>query len=311
MNLKILSGNANPKLAQGICAKLGVDLCNARVGRFKDGEIQVKILDNVRGADCYIVQPTSPPVNENLMELLIITDALKRASAKNIIAVVPYYGYSRQDRKAEPRVPITARLVADLLATAGITRLLTLDLHAAQIQGFFNICVDHLYASPVLLSYLRKQKTPNTVVVSPDAGGVERARAFAKHLDCELVIVDKRRPRPNEAAIMNIIGQVQDRDCIILDDIVDTAGTLIKVATALKEKGAKKILAVASHGIFSGDAKQKINESCIEQIIITDSIPLIADGQDLHKFVVLSAASLLAEAIMRISNNKSISALFV
>jgi ribose-phosphate pyrophosphokinase len=311
MNLKILSGNANPVLARDICRRLGIELSEAKVGRFSDGEIQVKVIDNVRGADCYVIQPTCSPVNEHLMELLIIVDALKRASAKRITAVLPYYGYGRQDRKAEPRVPITARLVANLLATSGITRLLTMDLHAGQIQGFFDIPVDHLYATPVILSYFKAKRLDNSVIVAPDAGGVERARSFAKHFNADLAIVDKRRPRPNEAAIMNIIGEVSGKTCIILDDIVDTGGTLTKVAAAIKEKGAKNVLATATHGILSGDAKKQIDESCIEEMVITDSIPLVKTKETEGKFVVLSIASLLAEAIIRISNDESVSALFL
>ncbi|MCL2390051.1 MAG: ribose-phosphate pyrophosphokinase [Endomicrobia bacterium] len=311
MKLKIISGNANIELSKQIVQKLGVDLSEAKVGRFSDGEIQVKIVDNVRGADCYIIQPTSFPVNENLMELLIIADALKRASAKRVTAVMPYYGYGRQDRKAEPRVPITARLVANLLASSGITRVLTMDLHAGQIQGFFDIPVDHLYGMPVLLSYFQEKKLSDVVVVSPDAGGVERARAFAKHFNADLAIVDKRRPRPNEAAIMNIIGEVKDKTCIILDDLVDTAGTLTKVADAIKAKGASRVFATASHGVLSGSAKQKIQDSCIEELVITDSIPLKQNDGPTDKIVVLSIASILAEAIMRISNDESISALFL
>ena len=310
MKLKIISGNANIELAKQIVQKLGVELSETKVGRFSDGEIQVKIVDNVRGADCYIIQPTCFPVNENLMELLIIADALRRASAKGITAVMPYYGYGRQDRKAEPRVPITARLVANLLAASGITRVLTMDLHAGQIQGFFNIPVDHLYASPVVLNYFESKKLSDVVIVSPDAGGVERARAFAKHFNADLAIIDKRRPRPNEASIMNIIGDVKDKTCIILDDLVDTAGTLTKVAAAIKEKGAGRVFATASHGVLSGSAKQKIHESCIEELVITDSIPLKQDGNN-EKIVVLGISSMLAEAIMRISKDESISALFL
>ena len=315
MKLKIITGNANIDLAKQIVQKLGVELSETKVGHFSDGEIQVKIIDNVRGADCYIIQPTCSPVNENLMELLIIADALKRASARRITAVMPYYGYGRQDRKAEPRVPITARLVANLLATSGITRVLTMDLHAGQIQGFFDIPVDHLYGTPVILNYFqeKREKDPNfkdIVIVSPDAGGVERARSFAKHFNADLAIVDKRRPRPNEAAIMNIIGEVKGKVCIILDDLVDTAGTLTKVAEAIKEKGAARVFATASHGVLSGTAKQKIEDSCIEELVITDSLPLTHDGPT-RKIVVLSIASILAEAIMRISNDESISALFV
>jgi ribose-phosphate pyrophosphokinase len=310
MKLNIISGNANIELAKQITKKLGLELSEAKIGRFSDGEIQVKIVANVRGADCYVIQPTSFPVNENLMELLIIADALKRASAKRITAVVPYYGYARQDRKSEPRVPITARLVANLFAASGIKRVLTMDLHAGQIQGFFDIPVDHLYAMPVLLNYFKAKKLNNIAIVSPDAGGVERARYFAKHFNADLVIVDKRRPRPNEASIMNIIGEVENKNCIILDDIVDTAGTLTKVAGAIKANGAARVFATASHGVLSGDAKKAIKDSPIEELVITDSIPLIKEGPT-EKIVVLSIAPMLAEAIMRISNDESISALFL
>jgi ribose-phosphate pyrophosphokinase len=310
MKLKIISGNANIGLARQITQKLGIELSEATVGRFSDGEVQVKIIDNVRGADCYVIQSTSSPVNENLMELLIIADALKRASAARITAVVPYYGYARQDRKAEPRVPITARLVADLFATAGITRVLTMDLHAGQIQGFFDIPVDHLYGRPVLLNYFKERKLDDVVIVSPDAGGVERARSFAKHFNADLAIIDKRRPRPNEASIMNIIGEVKNKTCIILDDLVDTAGTLTKVADAIKAKGAVRVFAAASHGVLSGVAKQRIQDSAIEELVITDSIPFSKAGPT-QKVVVLSIASILSEAILRISNNESISALFL
>ncbi|MCA6071362.1 MAG: ribose-phosphate pyrophosphokinase [Endomicrobium sp.] len=310
MKLKIIAGNANIDLAKQIAKKLGVELSGATIGRFSDGEAQVKIVDNVRGADCYIIQPTSAPVNENLMELLIIADALKRASAKRITAVVPYYGYARQDKKSEPRVPITARLVANLFATAGITRVLTMDLHAGQIQGFFDIPVDHLYSTPVLLSYFREKNLNDIAIVSPDAGGVERARAFAKHFNADLVIVDKRRPRPNEASIMNIIGEVKDKACIILDDLVDTAGTLAKVADVIKAKGAARVFAAASHGVLSGNAKQRIQNSSIEELVITDSISILKDGPT-DKIHVLSIAPILAKAITGIFKDESISELFV
>ncbi|MDR1721127.1 MAG: ribose-phosphate pyrophosphokinase [Endomicrobium sp.] len=309
MRYRIISGNASIDLAKQIARELDVELSEAKVGRFSDGEIQVKIVDNVRGEYCFVIQSTSTPVNENLMELLIIADALKRASAKKITAVVPYYGYGRQDRKSEPRVPITARLVANLFATAGITRVLTMDLHAGQIQGFFDIPVDHLYSRPVLLNYFENEKLNDVVIVSPDAGGVERARSFAKYFNAELAIVDKRRPRPNEASIMNIIGEVKNKTCIILDDLIDTAGTLTKVAEAVKSKGAVKVLAAATHGVFSGDAKRKIQNSCIEKVVVTDSILLSQDAFT-KKIKVISIAPILAEAIIRISNNESISALF-
>jgi ribose-phosphate pyrophosphokinase len=308
MQLKIITGNANRELAEAIVKNLKVDLCKAQITRFSDGEIQVKVEDNVRGADCFIVQPTCAPVNENLMELLILSDALRRASARRITAVIPYYGYGRQDRKAEPRVPITAKLVANLIVASGVSRVLSMDLHAGQIQGFFDIPVDHLYGMPVFLKYFNEQKLKDMVVVSPDAGGVERARAFAKHLSADLAIVDKRRPRPNEAAIMNLIGDVKGRTAIILDDLVDTAGTLTKVAAALKEKGAEQVYAAASHGVLSGAALQRIEESCIKELIVTDSIPLTRKSS---KIKVLTIAPLLAEAIKRIYNDESVSALFV
>jgi len=308
MKLKLIAGNANPVLAQQISQELGIELSAAKIARFSDGEIQVKIVDGVRGADCYIIQPTCFPVNENVMELLVIADALKRASAKRITAVVPYYGYARQDRKAEPRVPITSKLIANLITASGIDRVLTVDLHARQIQGFFDIPVDHLYARPVLLQYFQDLKLHNPIVVSPDAGGVERARSFAKLLNADLAIVDKRRPRPNEAAIMNIIGDVNGRNAIILDDMIDTGGTLTKVADAIKNAGAIKVYAAASHGVLSGQAIEKIQKSSLEEVVITDSIP---HEQNIPKIKILSIAPLLAEAIKRIANDESISALFV
>jgi ribose-phosphate pyrophosphokinase len=310
MELKIVSGNANLELTKKITENIGVALSEAKVGRFSDGEIQVKIVDNVRGADCFIIQPTCPSVNENLMELLILADALKRASAKRITAVVPYYCYARQDRKSEPRVPITARLVANLLATAGITRLLTMDLHAGQIQGFFDIPVDHLYAKPILSKYFQDKDLKDVVVVSPDAGGADRARSFAKSIHADLVIVDKRRPHPNEASVMNVIGEVKGKTCIIIDDLVDTAGTLTKVADAIKEKEAVRVLAAATHGVLSGQAKQRVQNSALEELVITDTIPLSKEGPN-EKIVVLSVAPILAEAIKRISNDESISTLFL
>jgi ribose-phosphate pyrophosphokinase len=308
MELKLFSGNANKPLAEQIAKHLHFPLGNAQVTRFSDGEIQVKILDNVRGNDCYIIQPTCPSVNENIMELFIISDALRRASAKNITAVIPYYGYARQERKSEPRVPITAKLIANLIVASGVNRVLAIDLHASQIQGFFDIPVDHLYAMPVFLDYMREKQYKNPIIVSPDAGGVERARAFAKKISCDLAIVDKRRPRPNESAIMNLIGDVDGKTAIILDDIVDTAGTLVKVAQAIKNRGAIKVVAAISHGILSSDAIKKINDSCLEELLITDTIPL---KNTIPKIKVLSVAQLLAEGIRRINRNESISALFV
>jgi ribose-phosphate pyrophosphokinase len=309
MDLKVFTGNGNRALADKIIQQAGVPMGKASVGRFSDGEIQVKLEENVRGVDCYIIQPTSQPVNDNLMELLILTDAMRRSSASRITAVLPYYGYARQDRKAEPRVPITSKLIANLIVASGVDRILTVDLHAGQLQGFFDIPVDHLYATPVFLEYLKSKQMKDMVVVSPDAGGVERARAFAKRLDADLAIIDKRRPKPNEAAIMNIIGEVSGKTCIILDDIVDTAGTLCKVAAAIKKNGATKVLAAISHGVLSGDAVKKIQESAIEELVITDSIP--QDGKITEKITVLTISHLLGEAIKRIHNDQSVSALFV
>lgn len=308
MKLKLIAGNANPKLAEEIAKKMGIELSPATIGRFSDGEIQVKIANSVRGSDCYVIQPTCAPVNENIMELLVIADALKRASARRITAVIPYYGYARQDRKAEPRVPITSKLVANLITASGIDRVLTVDLHARQIQGFFDIPVDHLYARPVLFQYFKDLNLDNPIVVSPDAGGVERARAFAKLLNADLAIVDKRRPRPNEAAIMNIIGDVKGRNAIILDDMIDTGGTLTKVADAIKNAGAIKVYAAASHGVLSGQAIEKIQKSSLEEVVITNSI---IHDTELPKIKVLSIASLLAEAITKIYNDESLNTLFV
>lgn len=309
MDLKVFSGNANRELAERIVKRMGVPLGKASVNRFSDGEIQVRLEENVRGVDCYVIQPTSSPVNENLMELLIMIDAMRRSSAARITAVMPYYGYARQDRKSEPRVPITSKLVANLIVASGVNRLLTMDLHAGQLQGFFDIPVDHLYATPVFLEYLKNKKYNDMIVVSPDAGGVERARAFAKRLDADLAIIDKRRPKPNEAAIMNIIGEVKGKTCIILDDIVDTAGTLVKVAAALKGNGATKVVAAISHGVLSGDAVRKIEDSCIEELITTDSIML--GDKKTSKITALTVSQLLGEAILRIHNDQSVSALFV
>lgn len=307
--LKVFCGSANRPLAEEICKCLGVLLGKADVGRFSDGELQIKILENVRGDDTFVVQPTSPPVNDHILELLIMVDALARASARRITAVIPYYGYGRQDRKAEPRVPISAKLVANLITAAGADRVLAMDLHAGQIQGFFDIPVDHLYAMPVFLEYIRAKKWKDVVVVSPDAGGVERARAFAKRLDADLAIVDKRRPRPNEMDVMNVIGDVKGKTAILLDDIVDTAGTLCKDAEALKKFGAQRIFAACSHGVLSGPAVERINQSSIEELMISNSIPL--NGKTISKVKVLSVAPLLAEAIKRIHEDQSVSQLFV
>lgn len=309
--IKIFSGNANQALAKEICQKMGIPLGNALVGRFSDGEINVQIVDNVRGMDVFVVQPTASPVNRNIMELLIMIDALKRASATRITAVLPYYGYSRQDRKVQPRVPITSKLVADLITTAGANRVLTVDLHAGQIQGFFNIPVDNLFAAPVLLEYLRTKKFNNLTVVSPDAGGVERARAFAKRLNAALAIIDKRRDKPNEAQVMHIIGDVKGHDCLLLDDMVDTAGTLTEGAAALKANGAGLISAACSHAVLSGPAIKRINESSLEELITTNTIALDTKQQECRKLTVLSVAQLLADAITRIHEETSLSSLFV
>ncbi len=307
--LKVFSGNANRPLAEGIASYLGVPLGNAHVGRFADGEINVQVDENVRGADCYVVQPTCRPTNENLMELLIMIDALRRASAGRITAVIPYYGYARADRKTQPRMPISSKLVANLIVEAGAQRVITMDLHAAQIQGFFDIPVDHLYAAPIILDYVKKKALKNLVVVSPDVGGVERARAFAKRLNAQLVIIDKRRPRPNEASVYNVIGDVAGKTCFILDDMVDTGGTLCKVADKIREQGAAKVYAACVHGVLSGAAHDLIAKSSLEEMILTDSIPVhaLAGG----KLTVLSIAPLLGEAIARNHQGKSISALFV
>jgi ribose-phosphate pyrophosphokinase len=307
-NFKIFSGNANPALARKICDILGVPLSEAKVSKFADGETDVHILENVRGEDCYVVQPTCPPVNDNLMELLIMMDALRRASAARITAVVPYYGYARADRKPAPRVAITAKLVANLMTEAGANRVITIDLHAAQIQGFFDIPLDHLYARPAVLDYIKGRNFENTVVVSPDVGSVERARSFAKRLDMGLVIIDKRRPRPNEAMVYNIIGDVKDKTCFIFDDLVDTAGTLTMVAQSIKDQGAAKIIAAASHGILSRDAVDKIDRSPIEELILTDTVPVNASKS--AKIKIVSVASILSEAIKRNHMGESISELF-
>lgn len=312
--LKVFSGNANLPLAEEICSILGIPLGKALVGQFPDGECEVKIEENVRGADCFIIQPTSYPANDNLMELLLLMDALRRASADRITVVLPYYGYSRQDRKAEPRVPISAKLVANLIQAAGADRVLTMDLHAGQIQGFFDIPVDHLYTNPVILDYFKKkafiQEEPDKlVVVSPDAGGVERARAFAKRLDADLAIVDKRRLSPREAAVMNIVGDVNGKNAILIDDIVDTAGTLCKAVDALTKAGAKAVYAACAHAILAGPALDRLNASKIQELVVTNTIPV---KQSKPKYLtILSVARLLAEAIERIHSGSSISELFV
>ena len=307
----IFSGNAHPALAQSLCQHLGQPLGSAKVERFADGEVYVEINQNVRGVNCFVVQPTCTPVNDNLMELLVMTDALKRSSANPIVAVIPYFGYARQDRKTRPRTPISARLAADLLTAAGVHRVLAMDLHAGQIQGFFNIPVDHIYAMPVMMEYLKTKFGNETVIVSPDAGGVERARAFSKRLDAGLAIIDKRRPAPNVAELVNIIGDVKGRDAIIIDDMVDTAGTLCAAAKGLTEKGARGVYACISHGLLSGPALERIHASTIKELIITDSIPPRPEVKASPKVRVLSVAPLLGEAVKRIHMGDSLSSLFI
>ncbi len=308
--LQLFSGNSNPGLAKAICDYIGLSLGRATVSTFSDSEIYVKIEENVRGNDVFVIQSMSDPVNTHIMELLILIDALKRASAREITAVIPYYGYARQDRKDQPRVPITAKLVADLIGSVGAHRVLTIDLHTGQIQGFFNIPVDHLYASPVLLTYFKKKKFDDLVIVSPDAGGVERARAFAKKMQVGLAIIDKRREGPNQTKIMNIIGEVQNHDILILDDMIDTAGTIAQAAAAIKAKGAKRIFAGCTHSVFSGPAIKRLNESPIDEIVVTDTVPLKEKDLACKKITVLSVASLLGEAIKRINEESSVSSLF-
>jgi ribose-phosphate pyrophosphokinase len=312
--IKLFSGNASPELARDIAKNLGVPLGDATVSRFSDGEIQVEIADNVRGRDVYLIQPTCSPANENLMELLIMVDACKRASAERITAVIPYYGYARQDRKAAPRAPITAKLMADLLEAAGVSRVLTMDLHAGQIQGFFNVPVDNLYGSKNLIPYLEGLVggEPNLVVVSPDAGGTERARAYAKVLGCGLAVIDKRRSRPNESAVMHIVGDVEGKVALLVDDMIDTAGTLTGGARALVEKGgATRVIAVATHGVLSGPAIKRLKDSPIEMIITTDTIPLNEEAQRMGKMETVSVADLFAKAIRSIHEADSVSRLFL
>jgi len=309
---KILSGNANLALAEAICRELGMTLASATVKTFSDGEIWVQITENVRGADVFVIQPTCPPADRHLMELILMIDALKRASADRITAVMPYYGYARQDRKDRPRVPISAKVIASMLERAGADRLLTLDLHAAQIQGFFDIPVDHLFAAPVMIEYVRRNyDLSRLIVVSPDAGGVERARAFAKRLEAPLAIIDKRRERPNESEVMNIIGDVRGLDCLLVDDLIDTAGTLGKSSDALLEAGAASVTACATHPVLSGPAIENIQRSRLREVIVSDSIPLREDAKACGRIKVLSVAPLLAKAIQSIHEATSVSSLFV
>jgi len=308
--LKIFTGRANPRLAKRITQYLEIPLGNMEIRSFSDGETYVKINENVRGRDVFLVQPVSPPANENLMELLIMIDACQRASAQRITAVIPYYGYARQDRKDQPRVPITAKLVANLITTAGADRVLTLDLHVDQIQGFFDIKVDHLFAIPVIIDYFREKKLDNLIVLSPDVGGLRRARAYAKRLKVPLAIVDKRRPIAGEAEVTHIVGEVEGKQVLIVDDMVDTGGTLLAAVEILVEKGAARVYAACTHPILSGDACQKIEESPLEELVVTDTIPLDLKSAG-DKIKVLSVASLLGEAIKRIHQNRSVSSLFL
>ncbi|TLM66421.1 MAG: ribose-phosphate pyrophosphokinase [Deltaproteobacteria bacterium] len=309
--LKIFTGNSNPLLAREICDDLGLPLSKATVKTFSDGEIMVEIGENVRGRDVFVVQSTCAPANQNLMELLVMVDALKRASAARITAVIPYFGYARQDRKVAPRTPITSKLVADLITTAGIHRVLCIDLHAGQIQGFFNIPVDHLYAAPVILDDINQHFSGKLVVVSPDAGGTERARAFAKRLDAGLAIIDKRRSGPNVSEVMHIIGDVEGQTCIIVDDMIDTAGTLCQAAAALKAHGAGDVYATATHAVLSGPALERINQSCLKEVLVTNTIPMDGKLAGCPRLRQLSVGKLLAEAIRRIHEEESVSSLFV
>ena len=310
--IKLFTGNAHKGLAKEIADDLGIPIGDAIVSKFSDGEITVHINENVRGADVFVLQPTCMPVNHNIMELLLMVDALKRASAQRITAVIPYYGYARQDRKVQPRVPISAKLVADLITAAGTNRVLTMDLHAAQIQGFFDIPVDNLYASPVLYDYVHnKYNSQDLVIVSPDAGGVERARSFAKKLQCSIAIIDKRREAANISEIMNVIGEVKGKDAIILDDMVDTGGTTIQAVSALKEKGAKNVIAACTHAVLSGNAIEKVNNSVLLELIVSNTIPLDSKKEKCRKLTVLSIAALIGEAIKRIHEESSVSSLFV
>ena len=311
-SLMVFTGNANPRLAQDVVRHLSISIGRAVVGRFSDGEVMVEILENVRGKDVFVLQSTSMPTNDNLMELLVLVDALKRASAGRITAAIPYFGYARQDRRPRSvRVPITAKVVANMLTTVGIDRLLTMDLHSDQIQGFFDIPVDNIYSMPILLGHLWKNDYQNLVVVSPDVGGVVRARQMAKRLECDLAIIDKRRPKFNVAKVMNIIGDVDGRTCVIMDDMVDTANTLCEAARALKEQGAASVMAYCTHAVLSGKAVERIANSALDKLVVTDTIPLREDAKACTRIHQLSVASLLAETMLRISNEDSVSSLFM
>jgi ribose-phosphate pyrophosphokinase len=310
-SLVVFAGNSNPELAGSVCRHIGIGLGDCEVKRFSDGEIQIEIRENVRGKDVFILQSTCAPVNEHLVELLLMIDAFKRSSARRVTAVIPYYGYARQDKKIAPRVPISAKLVADLIEVAGANRVITMDLHAGQIQGFFNVPVDNLFAAPVLLQYIKNNFRTDTVVVSPDAGGAERARAFAKRLDSLMAIIDKRRDAPNKAEAMNVVGDVEGKIAIILDDMVDTAGTLTQAALALKKRGASEIHACSAHAVLSGPAVERITDSDISSLVVTDTIPMGDKARECGKIRVLSVSKLLGEAIQRSHTGSSVSSLFV
>jgi len=309
--MRIFTGNANPKLAAAVCKHLNVSLGRCQVGRFSDGEVMVELMENVRGRDVFVLQSTCAPTNDNLMEIMVMVDALKRASAARITAAIPYFGYARQDRRPRSaRVAITAKVVADMLSTVGVNRVMVMDLHADQIQGFFNIPVDNIYATPILLGDLWKRNYEDLIIVSPDVGGVVRARAIAKRLDSDLAIIDKRRPKANVSEVMNIIGDVEGRICVIMDDLADTANTLCKAASALKERGAKKVVAYCTHPVLSGGAVQRIATSDLDEVVVTDTIPLTAEAEACPRIRQLSCAQLLAETMTRISNEESVSSLF-
>jgi ribose-phosphate pyrophosphokinase len=311
-NLMVFTGSANPRLAEDVVKHLNIHLGRATVGRFSDGEVLVELLENVRGKDVFVLQSTSTPTNDHLMEILLMVDALKRSSAERVTAAIPYFGYGRQDRRPlSARVAISAKVVANMLAVAGVDRLLTMDLHSDQIQGFFDIAVDNIYATPILLGDVWKHGYQNLVVVSPDVGGVVRARALAKRLESDLAIIDKRRPRPNVATVMNIIGEVKGRTCVIMDDMVDTANTMCEAAQALKDKGAEQVLAYCTHPVLSGEAVERIEKSVIDELVVTDTIPLREDAKASKKIRQLSVAELLAETMLRISNEESVSSLFM
>ncbi len=311
-SLMVFTGNAHPKLAEDVVKHLNIHLGRATVGRFSDGEVNVEILENVRGKDVFVLQSTCQPTNDSLMEIMLMVDALRRASAGRITAAIPYFGYARQDRRVRSaRVPITARVVADMLTVVGVNRVLTMDLHSDQIQGFFDIPVDNIYSTPILMGDIWKRNYDNLMVVSPDVGGVVRARAVAKRLECDLAIIDKRRPKPNVAKVMNIIGDVKDRTCLIMDDMVDTANTLCEAASALKQQGAKKVIAYCTHAVLSGSAVERVGHSALDELVVTDTIPLRDDARACPRIRQLSVANLMAETIRRISDEDSVSSLFI